>query len=234
MRPARSALAKARAQLLAARASRVRPGWDDKVLVDWNGLMIAALAEAAMAFERPDWLELAARAFRFIRTSMMKDGRLFHAWRAGKLQHAATLDDHAHLATRGAGAARGDRRGALSRGGAGAGGAARRAFLGPSGGRLFHDRRRREGRDPAPEIRRRQRDAQRQRRHGRRAGAALSPDRRADAISTARRRWSRRSRASSGATSSRSPPCINSSEFLENAVQIVVVGAARRPGDPGT
>jgi hypothetical protein len=81
----------------------VRPGWDDKVLVDWNGLMIAALAEAAMAFGEPGWLALAERAFRFIRTTMMrpgatKGGRLFHAWRAGKLQHAATLDDHAHLA----------------------------------------------------------------------------------------------------------------------------------------
>jgi hypothetical protein len=92
-------LAQARKKLLARRAGRVRPGWDDKVLVDWNGLMIAALAEAAMAFDEPGWLELTARAFRFIRTSMMKDGRLFHAWRAGKLQHAATLDDHAHLAS---------------------------------------------------------------------------------------------------------------------------------------
>ena len=91
-------LAAARAKLLARRAGRVRPGWDDKVLVDWNGLMIAALADAAMAFEQPAWLELAARAFRFIRASMMRNGRLFHAWRAGKLQHAATLDDHAHLA----------------------------------------------------------------------------------------------------------------------------------------
>jgi hypothetical protein len=92
-------LAASREKLLAARAARVRPGWDDKVLADWNGLMIAALAEAAMAFERPEWLELAARAFRFIRAIMMRDGRLFHAWRANKLQHAATLDDHAHLAS---------------------------------------------------------------------------------------------------------------------------------------
>jgi uncharacterized protein YyaL (SSP411 family) len=92
-------LAQAREKLLVARSKRVRPGWDDKVLVDWNGLMIAALAEASMAFGQPDWLALAARAFRFIRTTMMKDGRLFHAWRANKLQHAATLDDHAHLAT---------------------------------------------------------------------------------------------------------------------------------------
>ena len=91
-------LAQAREKLLAARGKRVRPGWDDKVLVDWNGLMIAALAEAAMAFDEPAWLDLAARAFRFIRATMMKDGRLFHAWREGKLRHAATLDDHAHLA----------------------------------------------------------------------------------------------------------------------------------------
>jgi uncharacterized protein YyaL (SSP411 family) len=91
-------LAQARQKLLIARAARIRPGWDDKVLVDWNGLMIASLAEAAMVFERPDWLAFAASAFNFIRRSMMKDGRLFRAWRAGKLQHAATLDDHAHLA----------------------------------------------------------------------------------------------------------------------------------------
>lgn len=91
-------LAACRAKLLARRATRVRPGWDDKVLADWNGLMIAALAEAAMVFDQPAWLKLAESAFRFIRASMMKDGRLFHAWRAGKLQHAGTLDDHAHLA----------------------------------------------------------------------------------------------------------------------------------------
>jgi hypothetical protein len=89
----------ARGRLFAARAGRVHPLKDDKILADWNGLMIAALAEAAMAFERPEWLELAARAFRFIRAIMMRDGRLFHAWRANKLQHAATLDDHAHLAS---------------------------------------------------------------------------------------------------------------------------------------
>jgi uncharacterized protein YyaL (SSP411 family) len=91
-------LAQARKQLLNVRAGRVRPGWDDKVLVDWNGLMIAALAEASVVFGQPAWLALAARAFDFIRSTMMKDGRLFHAWRAGKLQHAGTLDDHAHLA----------------------------------------------------------------------------------------------------------------------------------------
>ena len=52
-----------REKLLARRASRVRPGFDDKVLADWNGLMIAALAKAADAFDRPDWLAAAERAF---------------------------------------------------------------------------------------------------------------------------------------------------------------------------
>ena len=63
-------LAKCREMLLQARASRVRPGWDDKVLADWNGLMIAAMAEAGIVFERPDWVETARRAFDFIRREM--------------------------------------------------------------------------------------------------------------------------------------------------------------------
>ena len=40
----------------------MRPGWDDKVLADWNGLMIAALANAAVVFQRHDWLAAAERA----------------------------------------------------------------------------------------------------------------------------------------------------------------------------
>ena len=50
------ALAHMRLKLLAHRAKRIRPGWDDKVLADWNGLMIAALAHAARLFDRPEWL----------------------------------------------------------------------------------------------------------------------------------------------------------------------------------
>jgi len=91
-------LARCRDVLLAARASRVRPGWDDKVLADWNGLMIAALANAGFVFGERAWIEAAVRAFDFVRTTMQRDGRLFHAWRAGRLQHAATLDDYADMA----------------------------------------------------------------------------------------------------------------------------------------
>ncbi len=93
-----AALARCRKLLLAARAPRVRPGLDDKVLVDWNGLMIAALAEAGLAFERADWLALAERAFAFIRGHMTgPDGRLRHSWRAGMARHPASVDDYANL-----------------------------------------------------------------------------------------------------------------------------------------
>jgi len=88
-----------RAVLLHARAERVRPGLDDKVLADWNGLLIAALATAAPAFARADWLALAEDAFAFIEHKMTAaDGRLAHSYRAGRARHPATLDDYANLA----------------------------------------------------------------------------------------------------------------------------------------
>ncbi|WP_029010841.1 thioredoxin domain-containing protein [Azospirillum halopraeferens] len=97
---AEARLAAQRRILFDARAGRVRPGWDDKVLADWNGLMIAALAEAAMVFDEPAWLAAAERAFAFVAGTMaMGDGgRLGHSWRAGVLKHPGTLDDHAHMA----------------------------------------------------------------------------------------------------------------------------------------
>ncbi|MGH7088059.1 MAG: thioredoxin domain-containing protein, partial [Stellaceae bacterium] len=96
---AETALAADRAVLFHARAERERPGCDDKVLADWNGLMIAALAGAGMAFARPDWIALAEDAFDFIRQALSgPDGRLSHAWREGKRAHQAILDDYANLA----------------------------------------------------------------------------------------------------------------------------------------
>jgi len=91
-------LADCRQRLFARRESRVRPGWDDKVLADWNGLMIHSLAEAAVAFGQPDWLTTAERAFMFVRDHMQVDRRLRHSWRRGQLKHAAMLDDHATMA----------------------------------------------------------------------------------------------------------------------------------------
>jgi uncharacterized protein YyaL (SSP411 family) len=91
-------LAACRAILFHARAERVRPGLDDKVLADWNGLLVAALADAAIVFARPDWLDLAREAFDFVTREMTgPDGRLFHSWRAGQKRHAAVLDDYATM-----------------------------------------------------------------------------------------------------------------------------------------
>ncbi len=87
----------ARETLFAARSQRIWPGWDDKVLADWNGLMIAALAELSPLFGEPAWLAAAEQAFAFVVDKMQRDGRLFHSWRHGKLKHPATLDDYANM-----------------------------------------------------------------------------------------------------------------------------------------
>ena len=93
-----AALSRNRASLLEAREARVRPGLDDKVLADWNGLAIAAIARAASIFDRADWLDLAASAFAFIgRALATGDGQLLHSWR-GRAQHRAILDDYANMA----------------------------------------------------------------------------------------------------------------------------------------
>jgi len=91
-------LAHCRDALFREREDRVRPGWDDKVLADWNGMMIAAAAKAARVFGREDWLETARRAFAFVAENMTAgDGRLYHAFRAGKATPVSLLDDHAHM-----------------------------------------------------------------------------------------------------------------------------------------
>jgi uncharacterized protein YyaL (SSP411 family) len=96
---AETTLARCRAILVQARATRIPPGRDDKVLADWNGLAIAALARAASVFGRPAWLDLARRAFAFVATTMRApDGRLLHAWRAGRAGAVGLLDDHAAMA----------------------------------------------------------------------------------------------------------------------------------------
>ena len=92
-----ASLAAARRRLFAARAKRVRPAWDDKVLADWNGLMITALARAAQAFGEPGWLAAAQSAFAFVCQELCEDRRLWHAWRGGRAQHPAMLDDYANM-----------------------------------------------------------------------------------------------------------------------------------------
>jgi len=95
--PVEERLAAMRAKLLERRSTRVRPGLDDKVLADWNGLMIASLARAAPLLERPEWIGLAERAYGFIQQSMVRNGRLGHSWRGGSLIFPGFALDHAAM-----------------------------------------------------------------------------------------------------------------------------------------
>jgi hypothetical protein len=95
----RNLLADCRAKLLAARASRVRPGLDDKVLTSWNALLITAYATAAQAFSHPAHAQTAAKAADFILSNMRTpDGRLLRTWsRGARAKLNAYLEDHAYL-----------------------------------------------------------------------------------------------------------------------------------------
>jgi uncharacterized protein YyaL (SSP411 family) len=89
-----------RAALLAARATRPQPGRDDKVVTAWNGLAITALAEAAVALERPDLLDAAVRCAETLTRTHWIDGRLRRASLGGHVgDSAGVLEDHAALAT---------------------------------------------------------------------------------------------------------------------------------------
>jgi uncharacterized protein YyaL (SSP411 family) len=94
-----AALAASRAKLFALREGRPKPGRDDKVLADWNGLTVAALARASAVFDEPAWLQTARAAFDFIVAKLRDpDGRLLHAWREGHPGARALLDDYASMA----------------------------------------------------------------------------------------------------------------------------------------
>ena len=91
-----------RGKLLKEREKRIRPGLDDKVLADWNGLMIAALANAGVLLGRPDWIALASRAFGFISSQMTRGDRLGHSWRDGRLLFPGLASDFACMIRAGA------------------------------------------------------------------------------------------------------------------------------------
>jgi len=89
----------ARRRLFEARTQRVRPGLDDKVLTEWNGLMIATLAEAASATDTQAWLDAAVAAADFLLAHLRRpDGRWLRSWqRDGGARHLAYASDHAAL-----------------------------------------------------------------------------------------------------------------------------------------
>lgn len=91
----RARLEGARAKLLVARSQRPRPHRDDKILTDWNGLMIGTLAYGARVLDEPRYAQAAAQAADFVLTTLQRDGRLLHRYRDGHADIAAFLDDYA-------------------------------------------------------------------------------------------------------------------------------------------
>jgi uncharacterized protein len=88
-----------RSRLLEERSRRPQPGRDDKAIASWNGLAIAALAEAGRRLRRPDWVEAARRAAEFALGPLSDDdGRLLRSWRDGRTSGAGFLDDYANVA----------------------------------------------------------------------------------------------------------------------------------------
>jgi len=88
-------LAAARRALLERRRQRVAPSRDEKILCEWNGLMIASLARAGAALDEPRYVAAAARAADWILTRQRRDGRLLRAYRDGRTLAAAFLADYA-------------------------------------------------------------------------------------------------------------------------------------------
>ena len=86
-----------RERLLEARRKRVPPGKDDKILTDWNALMIAVLARGYRVLGAARYLEAAESAVKFIRETMQREGRLLHSWRGGVPGAEGLLDDYAYL-----------------------------------------------------------------------------------------------------------------------------------------
>jgi uncharacterized protein YyaL (SSP411 family) len=88
-------IARARGVLYQARERRVHPGLDDKVLAAWNGLALAAFAEAGRALGRADYLRTATESAEFLTTAMMREGRLLRSWKNGEARILGYLEDHA-------------------------------------------------------------------------------------------------------------------------------------------
>jgi hypothetical protein len=94
----RESFAAARRQLFEVRERRVHPARDDKVLTSWNGLMLAAFAEAARVLGREDYRQVAeGNADFLLRELRREDGRLWHAWKAGVAKVNGYLEDYTHL-----------------------------------------------------------------------------------------------------------------------------------------
>src|SRR5690348_4338138 len=86
-----------RGKMFTARSKRVRPATDDKLLVSWNALMIAALARGARALQRPEWIGMADKALAALRKGAWLDGALYANIAGPNARIPGFLDDHAFL-----------------------------------------------------------------------------------------------------------------------------------------
>src|SRR5258708_27457403 len=94
----RERLKSARERVFAARDNRVRPARDEKVLTAWNGLMLAAIAEAAATLDRQQYLPAARRNADLLLDRLVVDGRVLRTYREGRAHLNGYLEDYACLA----------------------------------------------------------------------------------------------------------------------------------------
>ncbi len=87
-----------RAKLFAEREKRIKPGRDEKVLTAWNGLMLAAFADAAAVLEDAEYLRIAKNNAAFIQAHLQADGRLLRTWKDGTAKLNGYLEDYANVA----------------------------------------------------------------------------------------------------------------------------------------
>ena len=93
-----SLLEKCRAKLFAEREKRIKPNRDEKVLTAWNGLMLAAFADAAAVLDNLEYLEIAIRNADFVLDQMRSDGRLLRTWKNCVAKLKAYIEDYANVA----------------------------------------------------------------------------------------------------------------------------------------
>ena len=86
-----------RAKLMAVREKRTHPFLDDKILTDWNGLSVAALAMTGRILNEPRYIEAATQAADFILNNLHNDGLLLHRWRLGKAAINGQLEDYSSM-----------------------------------------------------------------------------------------------------------------------------------------
>jgi uncharacterized protein YyaL (SSP411 family) len=86
-----------RCKCLAYRENRIPPLLDDKILTDWNAMMIHAMSYAGRVFNKPEWIAHAEQAYAFIKKHMQQGNILYHRYRKGQASIPAMADDHAYL-----------------------------------------------------------------------------------------------------------------------------------------